>query len=127
VKTSSVDQVILEVLNIRSCHCTSQELYNLIKSRLPAVNQSTVYRSLERLVNQGKVSVSDIGIGALVYELVGKGLHHHLVCQECHGIFDLSNDEVAVFFNRVEAVSQFQITTNHLILYGICPDCLKRN
>jgi Fur family ferric uptake transcriptional regulator len=127
VKTSSVDQVILELLNHNVCHFTTQQVFEQIKPRLPAVNQSTVYRSLERLVKQGKVSVSDIGIGSLVYELVGSGLHHHLVCQYCHQIIDLSNVEVAQFFGKIEDESRYQIITNHLILYGICPECQSQD
>lgn len=123
MKTSSVDQIIIELLNQNKHHWTSQQVFEQIKPRLPAVNQSTVYRSLERLVNLGKVSVSDIGTGSLVYELVGSGLHHHLVCQSCHQIINLSNIEVAEFFGKIEDESHYQIITNHLILYGICPEC----
>ncbi len=123
MKTSSVDQIILELLEGKQHHFSPQEVYDRIKTRLPAVNRSTVYRSLERLVAQGTLSVSDIGTGSLVYEWVGNGPHHHLVCQRCHQVILLSNDEVADFFGKVEQESQFKIVTNHLILYGICPRC----
>jgi Fur family ferric uptake transcriptional regulator len=123
MKTSSVDQLILERLSFRHGHYTSQEIFDELKSTLPAVNRSTVYRSLDRLVGAGKVSVSDLGTGALVYETVGEGLHHHLVCQQCHQIVFFPHEEVEHFFHNVEKNSQFIITTNHLILYGICKEC----
>ncbi len=127
MKTSSVDQIIVELLDQTQCHCSSQQVYESIKSRLPAVNRSTVYRSLDRLINQGKISVSDIGTGSLVYELVNDGLHHHLVCQQCHHIIEISNDEISRLFSTIEKESRFQIVTNHLILYGICPQCQDHN
>jgi Fur family transcriptional regulator, ferric uptake regulator len=123
MKTSSVDQIIIEILDHKQNHLTPQRVFEQIKSRLPAVNRSTVYRSLERLVNQGKISVSDMGTGSLVYELVGSGLHHHLVCQQCHHIIFIPNEAVAQLFSKIEQDNRYQITTNHLILYGICPDC----
>lgn len=123
MKTSSVDHIILELLNEKQYHFTSQEVFEHIKNRLPAVNRSTVYRSLDRLVDQGKLSVSDIGTGSLVYEWVGNGTHHHLICQHCHQVIQISNDDVAILFEKIEQASQFQIITNHLILYGICPIC----
>lgn len=123
MKTSSVDQIILELLEEKQYHFTSQEVFEQIKSRLPAVNRSTVYRSLERLVNQGKLSVSDIGTGSLVYEWTGNGPHHHLVCQNCRQVILISNDYVDSLFEKIEQDSRFQIITNHLILYGICPIC----
>jgi Fur family transcriptional regulator, ferric uptake regulator len=123
MKTSSVDQIIIEILDHKQNHLTSQQVFEQIKTRLPAVNRSTVYRSLERLVNQGKISVSDMGTGSLVYELVGSGLHHHLVCQQCHHIIFIPNEDVAQLFTKIEHDNRYQITTNHLILYGICPEC----
>lgn len=123
MKTSSVDQIIIDLLDSNLFHFTSQQIFDKIKDRLPAVNRSTVYRSLERLVNQGKISVSDIGTGALVYELIGNGLHHHLVCQHCHQIIVIPHEDVSQLFSKIEQESHFQIITNHLILYGICPIC----
>jgi len=126
MKASSVDQIIIEFLQQNSQHIVSNQIYEQIRSRLPAVNRSTVYRSLDRLVNQGKISVSDIGTGALVYELVDIGRHHHLVCHECHHIIEISDDDVAPLLTKIEQDSHFQILTNHLILYGVCPGCQSK-
>lgn len=123
MRSSSVDLIILEVLRREQAHLTSQEVYRQIRDRLPAVNPSTVYRALDRLARRGKISVSDIGAGSAVYEAVGRKAHHHLVCQKCRQVFALSNEEVGRFFSRVEQDHQFQITTNHLILFGICRNC----
>lgn len=126
MKTSSVDQIIIEFLQQNRQHFASHQIYDQIRLRLPAVNRSTVYRSLERLSNIGKISVSDIGTGSLVYEMVGEGRHHHLVCQECHHIIEISDDDVSALFAKVEQKSHFEILTNHLILYGICPGCQSK-
>jgi Fur family transcriptional regulator, ferric uptake regulator len=123
MRTSSVDQLILEMVTSEKDHCSSQEIFDLLKSKLPAVNRSTVYRSLERLVGEGKISVSDLGTGSLVYELVEAGLHHHLVCQNCHQVILLSHEDVEEFFKQVEQKSRYQVITNHLILYGLCEGC----
>ncbi|GAP20257.1 Fur family transcriptional regulator [Leptolinea tardivitalis] len=126
MKTSSVDQIIADLLGQKQYHYTSQQIFEQIRTRLPAVNRSTVYRSLDRLVSQGKVSISDIGTGSLVYELVGNGMHHHLVCQHCHQIITIPADEINPLFSKIEQESHFQIITNHLILYGICPGCQNK-
>jgi Fur family ferric uptake transcriptional regulator len=94
-----------------------------IRERLPAVNQSTVYRSLDRLVNRGKVSVSDMGTGSMVYELLADGQHHHLVCQKCGKVLTIGNKEVNEFFSVIERNNHFDIVTNHLILFGVCEEC----
>jgi Fe2+ or Zn2+ uptake regulation protein len=89
MRASSVDQIILKTLSKEHAHLTSLQVFEEIRERLPAVNQSTVYRSLERLVHIGKVSVFDMGTGSAVFELLADGLHHHLVCQKCGTAFTL--------------------------------------
>ena len=125
MRTSTVDLVILETLSQNHTHLTSHQVYEQIHERLPAVNPSTVYRALERLANDGKISVSDIGIGSAVYESVSNELHHHLICQECGRVFTIEDKEVRGFFNAVQQKNNFQVITNHLILFGICNDCSK--
>jgi len=123
MRTSSVDLIILETLSKEHAHLTSLQVYEEIRGRLPAVNQSTVYRALERLVDNGKVSVSDMGTNAAVYELIDDGLHHHLVCQKCRQVMTIGHEEVEGFFGAIQDKNHFHIVTNHLILFGICEKC----
>jgi len=123
MRASSVDQLIIEVLSKEHVHLTSLQVFEEIRTRLPAVNLSTVYRSLERLVNQDKVSVSDMGTGSAVYEILADGLHHHLVCQGCSRVLTIGHDEVRDFFAAIQDKNRFDIVTNHLILFGYCEEC----
>ena len=125
MRASSVDQIILETLSKEHAHLTSHQVYEEIRERLPAVNQSTVYRALERLANNGKVSVSDMGTGSAVYELLADGVHHHLVCQRCRQVITLDHEEVQNFFEDIQLKNHFKIATSHLILFGICETCQK--
>ncbi len=125
MRQSSVDQIIIEILSNKNTHRTSQQIYEEIRDRLPAVNPSTVYRALDRMVEHGTVSVSDIGQGASVYEIVTNDLHHHLVCQKCGKIITVGQEQVEDFFLTIEKKYNFKIVTNHLILFGICGDCQK--
>jgi len=123
MRASSVDQIILETLSKENAHLTSHQVYEQIRSRLPAVNPSTIYRALERLANNGKVSVSDMGTGSAVFELLANGMHHHLVCQKCGHVETIDHEIVSLFFNSIETKNRFQVCTNHLILFGICAVC----
>lgn len=123
MRTSSVDQKIIEVLSREHAHLTSLQVYDEIKVYLPAVNQSTVYRALERLANLGKVSVSDMGTGSAVYEILADGRHHHLICQQCGQVITIEDDDVRKFFSTIQAKNHFTIHTSHLVLFGMCPQC----
>lgn len=126
MKSSTVQQFIVELLQQEHAHFTAQEVYSQLKPRLPSVNPSTVYRALERLSNAGEISVSDMGTGAAVYEMVGSSPHHHLVCQSCHRVITLENKIVQPFFDQVEERFNYRLTTKHLILFGYCQECIKK-
>lgn len=123
MRNSSVDQIILDTLSREHTHLTSLQIYEEIRGQLPAVNPSTVYRALERMVKRGTVSISDMGVGAAVYELVAHDLHHHLVCQHCGKVITIGQAEVEQFFDSIQEKHNFKIATNHLILFGTCKDC----
>ncbi len=123
MRNSSVDKIILDLLSKKHNHLNSLQIYNEIRKQLPAVNQSTVYRSLDRLVKFGKVSVSDMGTGVSVYEKLLDEHHHHLVCQKCGVILTIEHQEVENLFNSLEINHHFKIITNHLVLFGICEQC----
>jgi Fur family ferric uptake transcriptional regulator len=123
MRASSVEKIILETLDQKHSHLTAHLVYEQIRLRLPAVNPSTVYRALERLAEAGKISVSDLGTGAEVYESMVDGIHHHLVCQKCGSISTISHEDVGNFFRLIERNYHFQVATNHLVLFGLCSQC----
>ncbi len=123
---SSVERFILELFTEHSseeAHFTAQEVFNHLKPRLPSVNPSTVYRALDRMAHAGKISVSDMGTGAAVYEGVGRERHHHLVCQKCGKMLTIGDEAVACLFDKLQTEHKFEITTNHLIIFGLCREC----
>ena len=126
MRSSSISNAIFKILEAHNDHLTAKEIYEEVRTTQTAIDTSTVYRTLERMVHDGKVSVSDIGGPAVVYELVTKNPHHHLVCEQCGKMLTFKNDKVADFLASVEQESGFQVTTNHLVLFGICPDCQKK-
>lgn len=123
LRLTSARKGVLEFLQDSKQHQTAAEIHQVLVERLPSLNLSTVYRSLDYLIEHGVVSVADIGQGSPVYEVVADRPHHHLVCLNCNRIFDLEHNLVEPFFRQLKAEKNFEIRTNHLVLYGICEDC----
>ena len=63
MRTSSVEQIILEILSKEHTHLTSHQVYEEIHPRLPALNPSTVYRALERLASTSALATSFLANG----------------------------------------------------------------
>jgi Fur family ferric uptake transcriptional regulator len=127
IRLTSARKAILDLLQSTHKHLTAQEVHKQLKDRLPSLNLSTVYRSLEYLVDHQLISVSDMGVGSPVYATLGDQPHHHLVCQNCHQIFDLDSGFVDDLFSKIEDRYQAKVVTNHLVLFVICENCRSKN
>lgn len=123
MRSSSISQAIMDLLEEQKMHLTASDIYDAIREKFSAVNRSTIYRALKRLVDEGEVSISDMGGGSQVYERYSDAPHHHLICQSCGKTFNLEDEVVQKFFREVETGKDFKIHTTHLILYGICSQC----
>jgi Fur family ferric uptake transcriptional regulator len=126
-------KAILGVLAESPKHLSAEDIYIKIHFTNPAVGLSTVYRTLELLVQKSMVSKFDFGDGRARFELLegprGPNHHHHLVCTGCSSIVDYSDffKEELSFHQRIERKLgkkyNFKIT-NHLVqYYGVCEAC----
>lgn len=114
-------EIILEELRRLSSHPSADELYEVVRRRLPHVSLGTVYRNLDLLSKQG-----------LILKLTGPGgqarydgnteRHDHVRCVGCGRINDVS----AVPAEPVrlpEGPPGFIIYDYRLEFLGKCPDC----
>src|SRR5437867_468704 len=74
--------LVLEVLAAGSGHMTANQVLGAVQSHYPKVNKTTVYRTLDLLIELGVVAMTHMGGNQGIYELLGSP-HHHLICKEC--------------------------------------------
>lgn len=126
-------QAILDVLSKITEHPSAEEIYLEVHKVYPAIGLTTVYRTLELLVQAGLIFKFDFGDGRARYELSegpkSIGHHHHLVCIGCGRIIDYTDfidEEIELLRKTEKGLSKkynFKIT-NHLIqFHGLCGKC----
>ena len=113
--------VILEALRPGE-HLSADDVFARVEPVLPAVNRSTVYRTLELFSELGLVSVTDLGGGARVFELIDE-LHHHLICHRCGAILELDDDLVEPLRTQIRDRYGFAPAIDHLAVFGFCTVC----
>lgn len=112
---------ILKVLE--SYPLTAQEIHNALVLKHISVDLASVYRSLELFVDMGIVHAIELGENKRRYELVDeKNHHHHLICNSCGNIEDISVDEKKLL-TEVDKKSKFKIDHHHLEFFGTCSRC----
>jgi len=131
-------QSILDVLSRTSEHLSAEEVYMAVHKVYPNVGLTTIYRTLELLVNMGMVFKFDFGDGRARYELnYGSedkkyNHHHHLVCINCQKVIDyvdFIDDEVELLKKTERGLSKkynFKIMKHILQFYGLCKECQEK-
>lgn len=116
---------ILRILNQVGKHRTPQEVYQLVVKEIPGITEATVYRTLNFLAEQGLALEAHVGNGQLVYESA-EHIHHHLVCRACHTTCMVDQADLVELFHALEMKTGFQIDSQHIAFFGLCPDCLEK-
>lgn len=118
-------EIILDAVCVAGTHTSFDEIWARVQEMSPAIDRSTVYRTLDFLTEQGIVLRADLGHGHILYEIAHTTPHHHLVCRRCGAVADLSNDVVRDFFGRIEHQHGFTSHMDHLVVHGLCKMCAQ--
>ena len=119
---------ILEYLMAHHNHPTAATIYTAISGDEP-IYRATVYNTLNKLVDAGIVIEIKNGDDSLHYDYFVKP-HFHIICKKCGKIADVyyPDFDSTESHMRTEAEKQtgFVTSSSHVEIYGLCPDCLKK-
>ena len=116
-------QMVLDAVCEANGHATAEEVYELVQKKSEAVNRATIYRTLKFLKEMNLVVSTTLPDGGMEYELAGPRPHHHLVCHECGGDLEISDEVFSELVETIVATYGFQVDTTHLSLFGLCAGC----
>jgi Fur family transcriptional regulator, ferric uptake regulator len=115
--------VIWEVLRDAGRHMTADEVTRQVCSRLPDVNVSTVYRTLELLVSLDLVLETRLEGSACYYEVSPEPTHHHFVCTQCGAVGHFSDDLLGPVHAELTGREGFAVSQIQLTAFGLCREC----
>lgn len=115
---------ILHVLHQASGHLSPVEVYERTSRDLPGLTETTVYRTLEFLAENGLAQSAHIGSGHLVYEMAHK-THDHLICRKCGAEFQIDHALLKTLYTELKSVSGYRFIDSHVTFFGLCPECQK--
>lgn len=124
-KKTKARAAVVETLETASQPLAAEDIFVKIKESGLSVNLSTVYRTLDLMLNTGLVEKTIINGSKAVYELTGAGHRHHLICTACSRIVAINICPFKRMEKQLGKKTNFDITGHKLELYGLCPDCKK--
>ena len=91
-------------------------------ARKLAMDRVTVYRILSALTQKGLLRKIEFGEGKARYEL-NKEEHHHLICQSCGAIEDISDCGIEILEEKIKQKKNFLVKSHSLEFFGLCVKC----
>jgi Fur family ferric uptake transcriptional regulator len=103
-------------------HATPEQICSQVQLVAPAVNITTVYRTLDLMERIGLVRHTHLGHGAPTYS-EQEHQHVHLVCHSCGSVAEAPTDLMDGLAERLRAECDFELDPSHVALSGLCRTC----
>lgn len=113
---------IIQYLIESTAHPTAEKIHDDLAASFPHMSVSTVYNNLGLLTDLGLVEEMNVADTAVHFDFPLKP-HYHAICTNCGKIVDFSDDHLAQVQAHAAEVTGFQVTSHHLEVYGLCPEC----
>ncbi|MCU0306963.1 MAG: transcriptional repressor [Thermoleophilia bacterium] len=117
--------LVLQAL-ARGGHVTAERALEHARASYPAINPSTVYRTLDALVEAGIARRTDLGGPSRHYELAHEHPHHHAVCAACGAVAHFHSDTLRGFAEALaEATGHVLVQGREITVPAVCAPCRR--
>lgn len=125
LRMTSQRQIILQELQKRRQHMTADELYRIVRKKMPRISLATVYRNLEILSGAGMLAKLEVSGRQKCFDGDVLG-HDHVSCVQCHRIENVFLDGEKEDYPSHGVVDGYTIIGHRLEFVGLCPVCQKK-
>ncbi len=115
-------QVILEELAKVKTHPTANEVYDMVRKRLPRIGLGTVYRNLELMADNGMILKLEVGGSQKRFDATTE-LHYHIRCTCCGKVDDIEFSAMPHLDQLASESCDYQVLGHHIEFSGICEGC----
>jgi len=117
-------RILQLILDNSMQHLSSIEIVRQLSAEEPTT-ESTIYRTLERLVAFGVLERIQMGPGPATYHHAHHR-HEHVFCAQCGQVFDVPGDLLDGAAQRLRSTIGFTLRLGQVSLQGTCADCKNR-
>jgi Fur family ferric uptake transcriptional regulator len=115
--------IVSEIMSSEG-HISPADVARSVRERVPGVNPSTVYRTLDLLEELGVVSHAHLEAGP-EYHRWSDGQHVHLTCSRCGAEESLSISEADRLKALISRHHGFRPDFTHFAISGLCARCQR--
>lgn len=131
--TRQRERLLAYLASMQGTHFTVSDVCAHFRAEGDAIGTTTVYRQVERMVDEGLVQKYNIDANTpACFEYVGGGdageaetVCFHCKCEQCGALIHLHCDEIAAFQAHLSAHHQFTLNPMRTVFYGLCGACAQ--
>ncbi|SCF22147.1 zinc uptake regulator, Fur family [Micromonospora haikouensis] len=103
---------------------SAQQLHQMLLDRQARVGLTTVYRTLQLLVDTGELDSTKLPGGEQLYRRCSQSRHHHhLVCRDCGRTVEVAGSAVERWADQVARQHGFTDVGHTMEIFGTCGTC----
>ena len=131
-KTRQRDILLDYLKTVPGRHITAGDICDYFREQGSPIGQSTVYRHLEELVEEGRLNKYHLTASdPACFEYLGEDAHlstetcFHCKCEKCGKLIHMHCDELVEIRNHMLSEHQFTLDPIRTIFYGLCDECAE--
>ena len=129
-RTRQITELENYLCSMKGKHVTVSDICTYFKNQGSSSGITTVYRQLDRMVEQGLVAKYVVdGTSSACFEYLGhdhKHLCFHCKCEKCGKVIHLECEEMTHLGEHMLADHGFQWDFTRTVFYGICEECREK-
>jgi Fur family ferric uptake transcriptional regulator len=125
LKTTQERLSILEVLSKSKKPLSIKSIKESLKKT--PVDQATIYRTIETLIGKQVIRPVNFQHDHNHYEIIDNSHHHHLICEKCGKVVDISSCNTNSLEQKIKQIGNFATINSHALeFFGLCKSCNKK-
>ena len=114
--------LILEELRKSDSHPSADEIYEIVRKRLPRISLGTVYRNLEILCELGQIRKLKTSGSQKRYD-GNPEIHYHIRCIGCDRVVNAPIEPMIQASEAIHTATDYKILGHRFEFLGLCPQC----
>jgi Fur family ferric uptake transcriptional regulator len=104
---------------------TPRQIHDDLRSRGARIGLTTVYRTLQVLLDAGEIDAMRLPTGEQLYRRCGIAHHHHLSCRSCSATVEVMSATVERWATAVGSEHGFTEVSHTVEVFGLCSRCVR--
>ena len=120
LKATPARIAVLQLLENSQMPLDVASIIDVLKGKDIDIDPATAFRMMHTFTQKGIAKQIQLNEGKFRYELSTKADHHHLICQSCGKIEDISDCAIPQLESEIQKKKHFLVKSHSLEFFGLC-------